>query len=74
MRNRCEQAADAERREAAKRKAEAKEKKQEAEEKLHLAAKTNNVRCVSLVLLLAASLSVVLLLCVLCSRCVPFAA
>ena len=40
------QAADAERREAAKKKAEAKTKKLEADEKLHLAAKTNNVRCV----------------------------
>lgn len=40
------QAADAERREAAKRKAEAKTKKIEADEKLHLAAKTNNVRCI----------------------------
>ena len=40
------QAADAERREAAKRKADAKTKKLEADEKLHLAAKTNNVRCV----------------------------
>lgn len=37
------QAADAERREAAKKKAEAKEKKLEAEERLQIAAKTNNV-------------------------------
>lgn len=39
----CTQAADAERREAAKRKAEAKEKKLAADEGLHMAAKTNNV-------------------------------
>lgn len=37
------QAADAERREAAKKKAEAKEKKLAADEGLHVAAKTNNV-------------------------------
>ena len=38
-----QQAADAERREAAKKKADAKEKKLEAEERLQIAAKTNNV-------------------------------
>ena len=38
-----QQAADAERRETAKKKAEAKEKKLEAEERLQIAAKTNNV-------------------------------
>jgi hypothetical protein len=37
------QAADAERREAAKKKAEAKEKKLEAEDRLQEASKTNNV-------------------------------